>query len=412
MQHSSIVDRFLKYVSFDTQARDGAGRVPSSEGQLELGRYLAAELREIGLADAACDKRAYVTATLPGNCTDKKIPVVALIAHLDTAAEACGSGIHPRIVKYGGGDIVLNEALALRLSPKEFPELEKFKGGEIIVTDGTTLLGGDDKAGIAAIVEAVAWYASHPDSRHGTIKVVFTPDEEIGHGAVELDLERLGADFAYTIDAGDVGEFCWETFNGAKADVTTRGLSIHPGRATGIMKNAAQILAEFLSKLPRGERPDTTRDREGFFHLTKMSGDVERATATILIRDHDRKIFERRKERLLELAAAANDTYGAGCCEVEVHDQYYNMGDILLDRMHIVEYAKEAMRQEGVDPVEIAMRGGTDGSALSWRGLPAPNIFKGGMNGHGCMEYLPVASLNKCRDVVKRLIRVIAEQAG
>lgn len=410
MAYSSLVNRFLTYVSYDTQAILSTGKVPSSEGQLELARYLADELRQIGLEDAVYDEHAYVIATLPSNST-KEIPTVALIAHLDTAFEVSGKNVTPRLFRYEGGDIILNEEKGIAIPAHEFPDLRKFVGDDLIVTDGNTLLGGDDKAGVAAIVEAVEWFVQHPEVEHGTVKVVFTPDEEIGHLAAFLDIEKLGAEFAYTVDAGDVGELCWETFNGAKSLVRIKGRSVHPGKAKNKMKNACLILMDFIAHLPESERPATTENREGFYHVIEMKGDVEAASADIFIRDHDRRKFEIRKERLQEIADEINGKYGGGTCEVETFDQYYNMGDKLADKMYIVEYARTAMRRVGIEPIEAPVRGGTDGSSLSWRGLPTPNIFKGSMNNHGRQEYQPVSSLEKCCEVLKSLVQVIAEGA-
>lgn len=408
MHHSDLVKRFLSYVVFDTQSAEGVDAVPSSEGQRTLGNFLAEELRAIGLSDAFCDGHAYVVATLPANI-DKKIPTVALIAHLDTALEVSGMDARPSIVRYEGGDVVLDAENDIRIAEADFPELAKSRGQELIVTDGSTLLGADDKAGIAAIVEAVKRCVDNPDEPHGTVKVVFTPDEEIGHGASLLNLETLKADFAYTVDGGDIGELCWETFNAAKATVSFRGRSVHPGTAKGKMKNANLMLMDFLSKLPAGERPEMTEGCEGFFHAIAMHGDVEEATAEIIVRDHDRQIFEARKEKLKEIASGIDVQYGPGSCSVSIRDQYYNMADKLKDKMYVVEYAREAMRRSGVEPREIPVRGGTDGSALSWRGLPTPNIFTGGMNAHGRQEFIPVPSLEKCCEVVGKLISVIAE---
>lgn len=409
MHSSSIVNRFMKYIMFDTQAVRGTGRVPSSVGQLELGCYLAEELRQIGLADVSCDEHAYVIATLPSN-SNKRVPTVALIAHLDTAFEVSGHDVRPRIVKYAGGDIVLDPENDIRISEAEFPDLAKFNGDELIVTDGSTLLGGDDKAGIAAIVEAVEWFVEHAETKHGTVKIVFTPDEEIGHLAALLDLEKLGADFAYTIDGGDVGEICWETFSGAKSCVRVNGRSVHPGKAKNKMKNACLMLMDFLERLPESERPATTDGRQGFYHIIEMKGDVESASADIFIRDHDRLKFEERKRRLREISDEINAKYGNGTSSIETEDQYYNMGDMLADKMYIVEYAREAMRRVGIEPYDFTMRGGTDGSKLSVRGLPTPNIFKGSMNNHGRHEYQPISSLEKCCEVVKRLVQVIEER--
>lgn len=408
MANSPVVSRFLKYVTFDTGAVEGADTVPSSEGQLVFGRFLAEELHRVGLSDVSCDDHAYVMATLPSNA-GLDVPTIALIAHLDTAVEVTGAGVKPRVFKYEGGDVILDALKGLRMEERKFPELSRFRGQKIIVTDGNTLLGADDKAGIAAIIEAVKWHVDNPGERHGTVKVVFTPDEEIGHGASLLDLQTLGADFAYTFDGGDVGELCWETFNAARATVKTTGRSIHPGTAKGKMKNALLLLMEYLEKLPATERPENTEGREGFYHVTEIAGDVEMALAKLLVRDHDRKKFEERKKLLGTIASQIEAFHGRGSCSVSIRDQYYNMADKLSNTMYVVEYAREAMRRSDVEPMEKPVRGGTDGSALSWRGLPTPNIFAGGLNAHGRYEFLPVRSLEKSYEVARRLIGVIAE---
>ncbi len=409
MPNSPVVSRFLKYVTFGTQAVEGVGAVPSSEGQRVLGRVLAEELQRIGLSDAACDEHAYVIATLPSN-VDRNVPTVAMIAHLDTATEVSGEGVKPRVFRYEGGDVILDPVRGIKIAEADFPELAQFRQQKIIVTDGNTLLGADDKAGVAAIVEAVKWYVDNPDARHGTVKVVFTPDEEIGHGAEFLDLDKLGAEFAYTIDGGEEGELCWETFNAAKGTVTVTGRSVHPGTAKNKMKNAVLMLHEFLAMLPEDERPEMTEGREGFFHVAEIKGEVELATAGILIRDHSRERFEARKAKLQELAGALNAKYGAGSFAVDLKDQYYNMADKLADKMYIVDYAREAMRRAGVETKEIPVRGGTDGSRLSWCGLPTPDIFAGGLNFHSRQEFLPVRSLEKSCEVVKNLIAIVAEK--
>lgn len=406
---SSLTERFLRYTGFDTQAAEGAQSVPSSEGQRVFALHLAAELRALGLADAVCDEHAYVLATLPSN-VDRAVPTVALIAHLDTAVEVSGRDVRPRIVRYAGGDLPLDEAGHVWISLDAFPELARFVGEELIVTDGATLLGADDKAGIAAIVETARYFKENPDRPHGTVKIVFTPDEEIGHGASLLDLERLGADFAYTVDGGDAGEYNWETFNAARARAVVTGRSVHPGMAKNKMKNALWMLAEFVAMLPADERPETTEGRQGFFHLVEAAGDVERATAEILIRDHDRAAFSERKAFLCRAARQIEAKYGESSCTVEMRDQYYNMADKLRGRDCIVDYAKEAMRRAGVEPREIPVRGGTDGSMLSWRGLPAPNLFTGGLNAHGRQEFLPVRSLELAYETVRNLVEIVAER--
>jgi tripeptide aminopeptidase len=351
-----------------------------------------------------------VIATLPSN-SGRNIPTVALIAHLDTAFETSGRGVKPRIAAYAGGDVVLDPRRDIRIPLADYPELAKFRGQELIVADGSTLLGGDDKAGIAAIVDAVEWLARHPEVERGAVKVVFTPDEEIGHLAACLDIEKLGADFAYTVDAGDLGEISWETFNAATATVSMAGRAVHPGEAKGKMKNANVMLIDFIDQLPAGERPEHTEGREGYFHVVDLAGAVDRATAVLFIRDHDRGLFEKRKERLLEIAGRINAKYGEGSCTVEIEDVYYNLGDKLKDRMYIVEYAREAVRRAGVEPYDLPFRGGTDGATLTWRGLPTPNIFKGSLNCHGVQEYQPVKSLEKCAEVLTNVVRIIAEQS-
>ena len=407
--HSLPVELFLKYVTFDTQSIPGTGKVPSSEGQMVFAKYLAQELKDMGLSDVSYDEHAYVYATLPSN-NGGKAPVFALIAHTDTALEVSGKNVKPRVVRYEGGDIILNEELGIKTTACDFPDLEEFIGKEIIVTDGTTLLGADDKSGIAAIVAAAKWYVDNPGEKHGTVKLVFTPDEEIGHGASLIDIEKLGSDFAYTVDGGNVGETCWETFNAAAANVTFKGKAVHPGTAKNKLKNASLMMMDFIQQLPPEERPESTEEREGFFMCFNLSGNVEQAHLNLMVRDHDLEKFKARKEFVLKIAQRINEKYGEGSCNVVITEMYPNMGNVLKDKMYIVEYLNEAIRATGIEPYAVAMRGGTDGSQLTSRGLPTPNLFMGNMNAHSRNEYLPVHSLEKSCEVIKNLIRMIGEK--
>jgi len=396
----SVLERFLKYVSFGTNSDEDSASCPSSDSQLVLGRELARELRELGVEGAHLDEYGYVYGFIPATEGHENDPTIGFIAHMDTSPAVCGEGIRPRIVHYNGGDIRLNESTVL--SPKEYPALNDRVGDMLVVTDGTTLLGADDKAGIAEIFSACEYLAEHPEISHGAISVCITPDEEIGRGADRFDLEKFGADWAYTIDGGELGEIEYECFNAASADVTVHGLNIHPGDAKNKMKNAALLATEFASLLPPAETPAHTEGYEGFFHLCSVSGDETEAKLKYIVRDHDREKFENRKRLLRDTAAYLNGVYGAGTFEVSLRDSYYNMKEKILPHMFIVENAREAMRRCGVTPRDKAIRGGTDGARLSYEGLPCPNLSTGGANYHSVHEYVSVSAM-------ETMVRVIVE---
>ena len=399
----TIVERFLKYVSFDTQSAEDSETTPSTEKQWILARYLKEELEGIGLTEVEIDEHAYVYATLPAN-TDKPLPTVGFIAHMDTSPDCSGKDVKPRIVKdYDGGDIVLDEAAGIVTSPKKFPELLDHVGEDIIVTDGHTLLGADDKAGIAEIVQAMAYLIAHPEIKHGRIRVGFNPDEEIGLGAHRFNVEKFGCDFAYTMDGGELGELEFENFNAASAKVEVTGVSVHPGYAKNKMVNAARVATEYASLMPAAETPERTAEYEGFYHLLGMNGNVEKASLTYIIRDHDRARFEERKEYAAAVGELLNKKYGAGTVKVTLADQYYNMREKVEPVMYIIDTALDAMKDCGIQPRVRAIRGGTDGAQLSFKGLPCPNIFAGGLNFHGPHEFLPIPSLEKASMVVVKI---------
>ena len=350
-------------------------------------------------------------ATLPANTDKKGVPTVGFIAHLDTSPDMSGRNVNPRIVKaYEGGDITLNEADNIILSPSQFPELLNYLGQDLIVTDGTTLLGADDKAGIAEIISAVVYLQKHPEIKHGKIRVAFNPDEEIGQGAHKFDVERFGAEWAYTMDGGEIGELEYENFNAAVAKVTFKGRNVHPGYAKHKMVNSIRMANQFILMLPRWETPEHTEGYEGFYHLVQIEGDVEKTTLTYIIRDHDRDRFERRKKELEHLVRKTNNEFPE-CCAIEIKDQYYNMREKIEPVMHIIEIAKQAMKDAGVTPKVQPIRGGTDGAQLSFKGLPCPNIFAGGLNFHGRFEFVPVPSMEKARDVIVEIARIVNEKA-
>ena len=403
----TIVERFLKYVSFDTQSAEDSETTPSTEKQWVLARYLKEELEGIGLTEVEIDEHAYVYATLPAN-TDKPLPTVGFIAHMDTSPDCSGKDVKPRIVKdYDGGDIVLDETAGIVTSPKKFPELLDHVGEDIIVTDGHTLLGADDKAGIAEIVQAMAYLIAHPEIKHGRIRVGFNPDEEIGLGAHRFNVEKFGCDFAYTMDGGELGELEFENFNAASAKVEVTGVSVHPGYAKNKMVNAARVATEYASLMPAAETPERTAEYEGFYHLLGMSGNVEKASLTYIIRDHDRARFEERKEYAAAVGELLNKKYGAGTVKVTLADQYYNMREKVEPVMHIIDTALDAMKDCGIQPRVRAIRGGTDGAQLSFKGLPCPNIFAGGLNFHGPHEFLPIPSLEKASMVVVKICEIV-----
>ena len=403
----TIVERFLKYVSFDTQSAEDAETTPSTEKQWVLARFLKEELEGIGLTEVEIDEHAYVYATLPAN-TDKPLPTVGFIAHMDTSPDCSGKDVKPRIVKdYDGGDIVLDEAAGIVTSPKKFPELLDHVGEDIIVTDGHTLLGADDKAGIAEIVQAMVYLIAHPEIKHGRIRVGFNPDEEIGLGAHRFNVEKFGCDFAYTMDGGELGELEFENFNAASAKVEVTGVSVHPGYAKNKMVNAARVATEYASLMPAAETPERTAEYEGFYHLLGMNGNVEKASLTYIIRDHDRARFEERKEYAAAVGELLNKKYGAGTVKVTLADQYYNMREKVEPVMHIIDTALDAMKDCGIQPRVRAIRGGTDGAQLSFKGLPCPNIFAGGLNFHGPHEFLPIPSLEKASMVVVKICEIV-----
>lgn len=401
-----ITERFLKYVAFATTSDENTGLTPSTPGQMDFARYLVDELKSIGLHDAAVDENGYVFATLPATATASK-PTIGFIAHMDTSPDMSGKHVQPRIVSnYDGGDIVLNADDGCVLSPKQFPELLQYVGQDLIVTNGRTLLGADDKAGIAEIMCAVEYLVSHPEIEHGTVRVAFTPDEEIGHGAHHFDVAKFAADWAYTIDGGEIGELEYENFNAASAKVTIKGRNVHPGYAKRKMLNSMRVAQQFVSMLPRLETPEHTDGYDGFYHLIAMNGNVEQTVLTYIIRDHDRTRFESRKDEMNHLVRKINAEYGEGTAEVELKDQYYNMREKIEPVMHIVDLAVEAMKQADVKPNVRPIRGGTDGAQLSFMGLPCPNIFAGGHNFHGRYEFVPIRSMQKASEVILNIIKM------
>ena len=408
----NIVDRFLKYVSFDTQSAEDAGKTPSTDKQLKLAAYLTEELQAIGLTEVEMDANGYVYATLPAN-TDAEVPTIGFIAHMDTSPDCSGAHVKPRIVKaYDGGDIVLDAEAGIVTSPVKFPELRDHVGEDLIVTDGHTLLGADDKAGIAEIVQAMAYLVAHPEVKHGKIRVGFNPDEEIGLGAHKFDVEKFGCAWAYTMDGGEMGELEYENFNAASAKVSVHGVSVHPGYAKGKMVNAARVAAEFAAQMPVAETPEHTTEYEGFFHLLNLEGNVEQARLTYIIRDHSKARFEERKVLMQRAADWANARYGEGTVSVEIADQYYNMRQMIEPVPHVVDLALEAMKQTGITPRVRAIRGGTDGAQLSFKGLPCPNLFAGGLNFHGPHEFLPIPSLEKASELVVKICELTAAHFG
>ncbi len=404
----SILDRFLRYVAVDTQSNEESESQPSAEKELVLLQMLRDELIAMGV-EATLDEYGYVMATIPSN-VEGDVPAVGFIAHVDTAPDASGAGVKPQIIKdYDGGAIALEGVPGLKLDPADFPELLAHKGETIITTDGTTLLGADDKAGVAEIMDAVQYIVEHPEFKHGTIKIGFTPDEEIGRGVVKFDVSRFGADYAYTMDGGEVGELEFENFNAASAVVHIQGRNVHPGYAKGKMLNAILIGQELTALLPVGQRPELTQDYEGFFHIIGFKGTVEEATLTWIIRDHDRAEFERKKVMMRECCDFINAKYGAGTVSPVIKDQYYNMREMVEPHYHVVEKAVKAMEMAGVKPHIQPIRGGTDGANLSFKGLPCPNIFAGGLNFHGKFEWIPLESMEKASAVILNLIRLYAE---
>jgi tripeptide aminopeptidase len=406
--YSKLVDRFLKYVSFVTTSDEKTGLTPSTPGQLIFANYLADELKNIGLIDVSVSEYGYVMGTLPSN-TDLAVPTIGFIAHMDTSPDMTGKHPKPRIVtQYDGGEIVLDKEENIVLVPSEFPELLQYKGQDIIVTNGKTLLGADDKAGIAEIMTALENLVADPSLKHGKIRIAFTPDEEIGLGASKFDVEKFAADWAYTLDGGEIGELEYENFNAAAATVTFKGRNVHPGYAKHKMLNSMRVANQFVEMLPRHETPEHTEGYEGFYHLTSMEGNVEKSTLTYIVRDHDRDRFEKRKKEVQHLVNKINSEF-PGCASVELKDQYFNMREKIEPVMHIVDIAEEAMKEVGVKPNVKAIRGGTDGSQLSFKGLPCPNIFAGGHNFHGRFEYVPIPSMQKAVDVILKIVEKVAD---
>ena len=406
----TLVERFLKYVSFDTQSSEESGVTPSTDKQMVFARFLKTELEQLGLEDIELDEHGYLYATLPTN-TDKPVPTVGFIAHMDTSPDCSGANVNPRIVEnYDGSDIVLCAEEGIILSPAQFPELLEHKGEDLIVTDGKTLLGADDKAGIAEIVSAIAWLKEHPEVKHGRIRVGFNPDEEIGLGAHKFDVAKFGCEFAYTMDGSEVGELEFENFNAAGAKFTVKGRNVHPGYAKGKMINSMLVANYLMSLLPADETPATTEGYEGFYHLVGLQGEVEQATLSYIIRDHDRARFEERKRVMQSLVEQVNAHYGEQLVSLDMKDQYYNMREKIEPVMYVVDIAKQAMEAAGITPKVKAIRGGTDGAQLSFKGLPCPNIFAGGLNFHGRYEFVPIQSMEKAMQVVVKISELVANR--
>ncbi|MFK8266497.1 peptidase T [Capnocytophaga cynodegmi] len=404
-----LVERFIAYIKTDTQSDPESQATPSTDKQWNLARLLVEELKSIGLEDVTIDENSYVMATLPSN-VDYEVPTVGFIAHFDTSPDFSGENVNPQFVEnYDGGDIVLNKEKNIILSPSYFEDLLLYKGQTIITTDGTTLLGADDKAGIAEIVTAMEYLIQHPEIKHGKIRVGFTPDEEIGRGAHKFDVEKFGADWAYTMDGSQIGELEYESFNAAGAKVHFKGKSVHPGYAKNKMINSLLIANQFISALPENEIPQRTSGREGFYHITDVAGDIENTVVQLIIRDHDRKLFEKRKETVQQIVDELNKEY-ANAVSVEIKDQYFNMREKIEPVFHIVEVAERAMKELGITPIIKPIRGGTDGSQLSYMGLPCPNIFAGGHNFHGKFEYVPVQSLEKATQVIVKIAELVAKK--
>ena len=406
----TVTDRFLKYVTFDTKSSEETGTTPSTPGQRVFAEALVKELEALGLEDISIDEHSYVMATLPANTDSEETPVIGFIAHLDTSPDMSGKDVNPRIVSYQGGDIILNKEDNVVLSPAMFPELNDYVGQELIVTDGKTLLGADDKAGVAAIMGAMQYLKEHPEIKHGKIRIGFTPDEEIGQGADHFDVAKFGCQWGYTIDGGQIGELEFENFNAAGAKIIFKGLNVHPGYAKDKMVNASLLALDFASWLPSAQRPENTTGYEGFFHLTNMTGSVEEATLSYIVRDHDRNLFEQKKQLLQLLVDRMNGMHPEST-RLEIRDQYYNMREVVEPQKHIIDIAFEAMTAVGVKPLVKPIRGGTDGARLSFMGLPCPIIFAGGLNFHGRYEFLPVKSLEKSMETIIKITELTAQKS-
>ncbi len=412
MQH--IIDRFISYVTVDTESDPNSDACPSTEKQWDLANQLVEELKKIGLEEVTIDENAYIMATLPSN-VDHEVPTIGFISHFDTSPDFTGANVKPQIVpNYDGGDIVLNKELDIVLSPKYFKDLLQYKGQTIITTDGTTLLGADDKAGITEIVTAMEYLIQHPEIKHGKIRIGFTPDEEIGRGAHLFDVEKFGADWAYTMDGSQIGELEYENFNAAGAKLTFSGKSVHPGYAKGKMINSLLIANKFISKLPKDEVPQKTSGYEGFFHVNHITGTIEKTEVQLIIRDHNLKKFEDRKKTIEKIVKKINkkfaSKFGGPIVECVIEDQYFNMKQKVEPEMHIVDIAEKAMKELGIKPLIKAIRGGTDGAQLSYMGLPCPNIFAGGHNFHGKYEYVPVESMQKAVEVIVKIAELTAKK--
>lgn len=404
-----IIDRFIKYVCIDTESDPENPAFPSTAKQWNLAKVLEKELKTIGLQDVELDKNCYVMATLPSNI-NYEVPTIGFIAHIDTSPDFTGANIKPQIIEnYDGGDIILNETQNIILSPKDFDDLLQYKGQTLITTDGTTLLGADDKAGITEIVSAMEYLVQHPEIKHGKIRICFTPDEEVGKGAHLFDVKKFGAEWAYTMDGSQIGELEYENFNAASSNVTISGKIVHPGYAKGKMINSVLIANAFITALPDGEIPEKTENYEGFFHLHDIKGNVEQTILEYIIRDHDLSLFEKRKELMLKVANQLNKELGKDLIKIEINDQYFNMKEKITPIMHIVDIVEEVMKEIGIKPLIKPIRGGTDGSQLSYKGLPCPNIFAGGHNFHGRFEYIPVESMQKATEVIVGISQKVAE---
>ena len=405
-----LIDRFISYVTVDTESDPTSDTTPSTAKQWDLANALVEELKHIGLQDVTIDENAYIMATLPSN-VPHEVPTIGFISHFDTTPDFTGKDVKPQIIEnYDGKDIVLNKAQNIILSPSYFEDLLLYKGQTLITTDGTTLLGADDKAGITEIVSAMEYLVQHPEIKHGKIRVGFTPDEEIGRGAHKFDVEKFGAEWAYTMDGSQVGELEYENFNAAGALVSIKGKIVHPGYAKGKMVNSMYIATDYINSLPRLETPEHTQDRQGFFHLYSVTGEVDSTQLQYIIRDHDKEHFEARKEMMLKLADELNSQLGEPCVSVEIKDQYFNMREKIEPVMHIVDIAQKAMEQAGIKPLIKPIRGGTDGSQLSFKGLPCPNIFAGGHNFHGRFEYVPIESIQKAIEVIINIAQLVGEE--
>lgn len=408
---NEMVDRFITYVKVDTQSNASNTTCPTTAGQLTLGNMLVEELKQIGMSDVTIDENGYVMATLPAN-TDKEIPTIGFLAHVDTATDMTGANVNPQFVEnYDGNDIVLNESLNVILSPKEFPELPQYKGHTLITTDGTTLLGADNKAGIAEIMTAMHYLIQHPEIKHGKIRVAFTPDEEIGRGPHKFDVKAFDATYAYTMDGGPLGELQYESFNAAEAKVKIKGKNVHPGTAKDKMINSTKIAIEFQSKLPAEEAPEFTDGYEGFYHLISFNGDVEETNLYYIIRDFDKEAFASRKEKMQAIATKLQEKYGKDRIILEINDQYFNMGEKIEPVKEIVDIAYQAMKNLDIEPIIQPIRGGTDGSQLSYMGLPTPNVFTGGENYHGKFEYISVDNMVKATNVIIEIVKLYEQRA-